>query len=489
MQFIDTTLRDGNQSLWGATGLRTGMMLEIAPDLDRAGYHAIDFSASTHMAVAVRYHREDPWQRLRLVKARMPRTPLSFMSTGMRFISWETAHPELMALSYRLLVQHGIERFTVMDPMNSAQALIDSALAIAQAGAAEVVGALVYTVSPVHDDHFFAGLAGALAASGKFQRIYLKDPGGLLTAERARTLLPAIKAAIGALPLELHSHCTIGLAPFTYALAPGLGVDALHTAARPAANGSSQPAIENTLANLRAAGIGAELDTDAVARVSAYFARLARAEGLPPGVPQEYDLRYFQHQLPGGMITTMTRQLRELRQEYRLPEVFEEVARVRAELGYPIMVTPFSQVVGTMAVMNILSGQRYANVPDEVIRYVIGRFGTPPAPMDANVQDRIVNLPRARELSAQPAMPGLGELRKGFSRNMPDEEFILRVTMPADQVDAMKAAGDCRVGYDPAFSPVEKLLGALAARPGVTHARVESQGFRLELRCREEMAR
>jgi oxaloacetate decarboxylase alpha subunit len=483
IEFIDTTLRDGNQSLWGATGLRTGMMLAIAPVLDQAGYHAIDFSASTHMAVAVRYHREDPWERLRLVKQRMPRTPLSFLSTGMRFISWERANPELMALSYRLLVKHGIERFTVMDPMNDARAMIDVAQAIAQAGAAEIVGALVYTVSPFHDDRFYAQMAGVLAASGKFQRVYLKDPGGLLTAERARTLLPAVKAVIGELPLELHSHCTIGLAPFTYALAPELGVNALHTAARAAANGTSQPAIENTVANLRVAGVTGDLNMDAVARVSAYFERLARAEGLPIGVPQEYDCRYFQHQLPGGMITTMVRQLRELRQEHRLPEVFDEVARVRAELGYPIMVTPFSQVVGTMAVMNILSARRYANVPDEVIRYALGRFGTPPAPMDPDVRERIVNLPRARELSVQPAMPGLAELRRNLGRHMSDEEFILRAVMPAEQVDAMKAAGPCRRHYDPAFSPVEKLLGALAARPDVTHAQIEGQDFRLSLAC------
>jgi oxaloacetate decarboxylase (Na+ extruding) subunit alpha len=486
IQFIDTTLRDGNQSLWGATGLRTGMMLEIAPVLDQVGYHALDLSTSTHMAVTVRYHKEDPWERFRLMKERMPRTPLSYLSTGLRFISWETAHPELLALSYRLLVKHGVERFMIMDPMNSASAMIESARAIAHAGISEIVGALVYTVSPIHDDEFFAQMARTLAAAGCFQRLYLKDPGGLLTADRARTLLPAIKAAIGQLPLELHSHCTIGLPPFTYTEAPHLGVEALHTAARPVANGNSQPALENVVGNLRAAGVGVDLDMDAASRVSQYFSLLARAEGLPQGAPQEYDSSYFQHQLPGGMISTMIRQLREMRQEHRVPEVFEEVARVRAELGYPIMVTPFSQVVGTMAVMNILSPQRYANVPDEVIRYVVGRFGTPPAPMDPNVQDRIVNLPRARELAAQAPMPGLAELRKRFPANIADEEFLLRAVMPAEQVDAMKAAGPCRPGYSPTLSPAEKLLGALASRPDITHARIEGKDFLLEVACDEE---
>ncbi|MCX7279844.1 MAG: hypothetical protein NTZ15_21450 [Burkholderiales bacterium] len=481
LQFIDTTLRDGNQSLWGATGLRTPMMLEIAPELDRVGYHALDFSTSTHMAVNVRFHKENPWERMRKMKALMPNTKLSFLSTGMRFISWETAHPELMALSYQLLVRNGIERFMVMDPMNNMQAVISSARAMHTAGAGEIVGAVVYTVSPIHDDKLFATLAKTLADEPCIQRIYLKDPGGLLTPERARTLLPALKKAIGNKPLELHSHCTIGLAAFTYAEAHGLGVEALHTAARPLGNGTSQPALENVVSNLQSQGVPVDLDMEAAARVSSYFSKLAKAEGLPEGVPQEFDMRYFQHQLPGGMIGTMKRQLREMRQEHRLNDVYEEVARVRAELGFPIMVTPFSQVVGTMAVMNVLAPERYANVPDEVIRYALGLFGTPPAPMDPNVLDRIQQLPRARELSATQGMPELSELRKRFSSTISDEEFILRATMPQEQVDAMLATGPCQQGYNPLWSPVEKLVKELSSRPDVTHATIERTGFKLEL--------
>lgn len=480
-QFIDTTLRDGNQSLWGATGLRTGMMLEIAPVIDQVGYHAIDFSTSTHMAVTVRFHKEDPWERFRLMKERAPRTPLSFLSTGMRFISWETAHPELMALSYQLLVRNGVERFMVMDPMNSTEAVLESCRAIHKAGAREIVGALVYTVSPFHDDAFFGAMARRLAAEPSIGRVYLKDPGGLLTPERARTLLPVLRAAVVGKPLELHSHCTIGLAPFTYAIAPELGIDVLHTAARPLANGSSQPSVENTVANLQAQGYAVDLDMDAAARVSAYFASLAKAQGLPPGVPQEYDARYFSHQLPGGMLGTMRRQLREMRQEHRIDEVYQEVERVRGELGYPIMVTPFSQVVATMAVMNVLAPERYANVPDEVIRYVIGRFGTPPAPMDGNVRDRILALPRAKELAAQPQMPGVAELRKRFPAHLSDEEFLLRAVMPAEQVDAMVAAGPCRRGYSAALAPVERLLSTVGQRADLESVRLEREGFRLEL--------
>jgi oxaloacetate decarboxylase alpha subunit len=482
IDFVDTTLRDGNQSLWGATGLRTAMMLAIAPELDRVGYRAVDFSTSTHMAVAVRYQREDPWERLRLVKAKMPCTPLSFLSTGMRFISWETAHPELMRLSYRLLLQNGIQRFQVMDPMNHMPAVVSCARDIRAEGGEEIVAALVYTVSPVHDDAYFARCAAELAGVPEIDRVYLKDPGGLLTPERARTLLPALQEALADKPLELHSHCTIALAPFSYAIAAELGASTLHTAARPLANGASQPAIENVVANLLEAGHTVDLDLDALGRVSAYFSRLAAAEGLAEGVPQEYDARYFGHQLPGGMVGTVRRQLRELRQEHRLPEMLDEVVRVRAELGYPIMVTPFSQIVATVAVMNVLSGKRYDKLPDEVVRYVLGRFGTPPMPVAAEVRERVEQLPRARELAAQPPMPAVSELRRRVGAHLSDEEFLLRAVMPPDQVDAMRAAGPARQQYDPALSPVTRLVAALAERRDVTHVRVEKPGFKLELR-------
>jgi oxaloacetate decarboxylase alpha subunit len=185
----------------------------------------------------------------------------------------------------------------------------------------------------------------------------------------------------------------------------------------------------------------------------------------------------------------MRRQLREMRQEHRLPEVYNEVERVRRELGYPIMVTPFSQVVGTQAVMNVLAKERYANVPDEVIRYVIGRFGTPPAPMDPNVRDRIEQLPRARELGAQSPMPELSELRRRFDSRLSDEEFLLRATMPAEQVDAMVAAGPCRAHYNAVASPVERLVSELSLRPDVTHARIEREGFLLDLRVNPPVAK
>src|SRR3979490_2815500 len=228
---VDTSLRDGNQSLWGAVGIDTARTLTIAPVMDRVGFKAIDFTTSTHMGVAVRYKKEDPWERIRLLAAAMPKTPRQFMSTGFRFISWETAHAEFMALAFRVLARNGIRRFCLADPMNDADSNIACARMVKQGGGEYVIVALVFTVSPIHDDAYYAERARKLASSPDIDALYIKDPGGLLAPKRAATLIPAIKAQIGAKPLELHSHCTIGLGELLYLDAVDYGLSALHCAA------------------------------------------------------------------------------------------------------------------------------------------------------------------------------------------------------------------------------------------------------------------
>ena len=481
IDLLDTTVRDGNQSNWGATGLDTAMMLGIAPVMDRVGFSAIDFTTSTHMAVAVRYGKQDPWERLRLFRAAAPKTPLSFLTTGMRFISWEVASHELMEFAFGLLVRNGINRFAVMDPMNNVAAMRDMAGLTRKAGGGTIVAALTFTLSPLHDDAHFAAAAGALAEGGRFDALYLKDPGGLVTPDRARTLIPAIKAAIGDLPLEFHSHCTIGLAPFSYPEAAQHGAGCLHTSAAAAANGTGQPAMAPTIRNLRDLGLTVDVDDEAVAQMDDWFTALAAAEGLSHGVPGEFDRSYFRHQMPGGMMGTLRRQLAETKRLHLLPAVLEEVERVRADLGYPIMVTPFSQLVGSQALLNVLSGERYATVPDEVTRYVLGRFGAPAMPMDAGVEDRIRSSARAKALEDEPRMGSLDELRAKVGRRCSDEEFLLRAVMPADQVDAMVAAGPAPRDYDPRTHGVTRLISELAARRDVTSVRIEKPGFKLEL--------
>jgi oxaloacetate decarboxylase (Na+ extruding) subunit alpha len=485
IQLVDVSLRDGNQSLWSATGLRTAHIAAIAPIMDRVGFRALDFTSSTHMGVAVRTHREDPWERIRLTHAAAPNTPLQFIGSGLRFISWEPVHPELMQLAYDRLVVAGMSRFIVLDPMHDMDAVLQTGRMLRQAGAQEIMAALTYTISAVHDDEFYASLAGQMAASPNIDRVYVKDPAGLLTPERARTLLPAIQARLAPTrtPLELHSHCTIGLSPLTCLVAADLGLDALHVACGPLANGSSLPNAQRLVANLRELGHTADVDDRLLAQVADYFTRLAQAESLPAGTPQEYDASFLRHQVAGGVMTTTQRQLAELGLADRFGAVMEEVSRVRAELGYPIMVTPFPQIVCGQALYNVIGAQRYEHVSDQAIRYVLGRFGRPTAPVDPDVADRILSRPRARELMAEPPPAPPAELRKRFPPGLSDEEFLLRATMPAGEVDAMLAAGPARRHYNPGLKPVLDLLAGLAQRPEASSLIIEKPGFRLALKA------
>jgi oxaloacetate decarboxylase alpha subunit len=495
VQLVDVSMRDGNQSLWGATGLRTAHILQIAPALNRVGFRALDFLSSTAMGVAVRTHLEDPWQRIRLVHAAMPDTLLQFIGTGFRFISWERAHPEVMRLVYERLVAAGISRFVVLDPTHDMDAVRATARMIKRAGGTETIVALTYTISAVHDDAFYAGIAGQAAAWPEVDRLYVKDPAGLLTQERARTLIPAVLARLGGKPLELHAHCTIGLSPLVYLAAADMGVAALQVACGALADGSSLPDAERTVANLRELGHTVDVDDRLLGVVARYFDRLASAESLPAGRPRAYDAAFTRHQLAGGVLTTLRRQLAELGLEERFGAVIEEVSQVRAELGYPIMVTPFPQMVMGQALSNILggsggssplasraSGSRYSVVPDQVIRYVLGSFGRPTAPVEPWVLDRILDRPRARELAAEPPPPSVAELRSRLPRGISDEELLLRFAMPAAEVDAMLAAAPPARHYHPEVQPVLRLLRSLRTRPPVERLVVDKPGFRLSLR-------
>jgi oxaloacetate decarboxylase (Na+ extruding) subunit alpha len=481
IELVETSLRDGNQSLWAALGIDTARTLTIAPAMERVGFKAIDFTSSTHMGVAVRYKREDPWERIRLIAEAMPKTPLQFLSTGFRFISWETASREFMSLAFRTLVKNGIRRFALADPMNDADSNVACAHAIRAEGGEYVVAALVFTLSPVHDDAHYIACARKLAASPDVDALYIKDPGGLLTPLRARTLIPAITAVIGDKPLELHSHCTIGLGELVYMDAPAWGVSAVHCASGAAADGISNPPSGRVVSNLRALGQQIEIDDQALAEVNQYFTQLAEAEGLPVGQPQSFDATYLQHQLPGGMVGTMRRHLAESRLSHMEHAVIEEIGRVREELGWPIVMTPFSQIVLTQAVMNVTGKERYSVIPDEVIRYALGRFGRPNRPIAPEVMDRVDSLPRTRELQEEPGMPPLPELRRRIGAHFSDEEFLLRATMPGIQVDAMKPTGTAPRYYDPKMVPVKNLIRQLTARHDLNYISVVKSGFRLEL--------
>ena len=477
IDFVDTTTRDGNQSLWSATGLTTPDVLAIAPTLDRVGYHALDFTSSTHMAVSVRFHREDPWERIRLVSEAMPETPLGMITTGMRFISWVPADEGVMRLSFRLVVRNGLRRLQIADPSNDPGRLKRLAAMARAEGFLEVVVGLTYSISEVHTHAYYAERVAALADCAEIDRLYLKDPGGLLTQEAVRELAPHFLAAARGRPIELHSHCTIGLAPLVYIEGVQAGFEVVHTAAGPLSRGTSQPDVVSTARNLQAAGYANHLDFDAQAIVAEHFAQLARAKGLPAGTPREFDAVYYGHQLPGGMVTTTRRMLEEIRRPELFDAVLEEVTRVRREMGYPILVTPVSQFVASQAARNVIDGERWVNVSDETVRYFLGHYGESPAPVDAEIADRVLARPQVRNLrDLQPIT--LDGARARFGTRISDEELLLRLTMPEEQVDAMVAARGrpAAAAGRPGRAPIVTLLLELERRPAISQFELVTAG-------------
>jgi len=469
IEFIDTSTRDGNQSLWSATGLTTPDVLAIAPTLDRVGYHALDFTSSTHMAVSVRFHREDPWERIRQVSEAMPNTPLGMITTGMRFISWVPADEGVIRLALRLVARNGLRRLQIADPSNDPARLKRLAAMARAEGLEEVVIGLTYSISEVHTHAYYAERAAALSDCAEMDRLYLKDPGGLLTVDAVRELAPHFLAAAGARTVELHSHCTIGLAPQVYLEGVRAGFQVLHTASGALSRGTSQPEAISTARNLEAAGFSHPLDLEAQELVSKHFHELARAKGLQPGAPREFDAAYYRHQLPGGMVTTTRRMLEELRRPELFDQVLDEVTRVRAEMGYPILVTPVSQFVASQAARNVIDGERWANVSDETVRYFLGHYGDPAAPVDPAVAERVLARPQASKLRDLKPIT-LDGARERFGRRISEEELLLRLTMPQEQVDAMVSAKSTprpAPAARPGRDPLVTLLRELSRRPSI----------------------
>jgi oxaloacetate decarboxylase alpha subunit len=308
--------------------------------------------------------------------------------------------------------------------------------------------------------------------------------GGLLTPERTRALIALLQKNIGAVPLEFHAHCNNGLAPFNYLEAIKLGVNVLHTAIPPLANGSSQPSIFNLAANARALGYMALVDLAAVKPVEQHFTFIAKREGHPLGAPGEYDHAQYLHQVPGGMISNLRHQLRKLGMENRLPAVLDEAGRVRAEFGYPIMVTPLAQFVGSQAAVNIITGERYKEVTDQAIQYALGFWGKEaPQVMAADIKDKILNHPRAREWAKwTPPNLSLKEVRRKYGGpGVSDEEIVLRVIAGQAAVDEMTAAGAPKQ-YTRCNQPLVSLIDELSRKQKLAQVYIRKGGFSLAMK-------
>ncbi len=481
--FVDTTLRDGQLSLW-ATGMRTGMIVPIASQMDQAGFVAAELISTAFFKKAVRELREDLWERVRLVSQRMPRTPLRIIC-GMRS-GFQLLPMSVFTLLMERCAANGIRQTRLSDPANTMSSL-DQAVRIARNAGVEPIANIIFSVSPKHTDEYYAQKARE-AASLDVAHLCLKDPGGLLTPERTRALVPVLLRNSNGKLSEIHTHCTTGLGPLCLLEAIQLGIQIVNTAIPPLAYGSSHASVFNVVKNARALGHTPMIETEAIRPVTEHFTLIAKREGLPIGTPVEFESAYYNHQVPGGMISNLRHQLTQLGMEAKLQEVLEETVRVRAEFGYPIMVTPYSQFVGAQAAMNVILGERYREVTDEVIQYALGLRGEEEASsMDPAVTDKILDRSRARELSQwKPPEPSPEELRRKWGGpGISDDDLLLRYFAGVDEVAAMRAAGPPRE-YKSASHPLVTLIQQLTKQNQWRYIHIQKGDLSLRLEKQEK---
>ncbi len=488
VQFIDTTFRDGSQSLW-ASGMRTGMMETVAETMDEVGFAAVEVPINgIYLKKFVRDLKEDPWDMLRMLGRKMPKTPKACMAGGF-ILPFEPPPPrEMIKLFYERVVEtKAFNRAQLTsNTVDQIKRTFPWIIPIFRNLGVQVVLALSYTISPRHTDEYYAQKTRELAVF-KPDAIYAKDQGGLLTVDRVRTLLPAMIQNAAGIPIELHSHCTTGLAPLLYLEALRLGVRTLHTAVPPLAQGSSQPSVMNIAHNARLLGFSLQLNEKLVEEVARQLTAIAEHENLPIGAPLEYDCAQYIHQVPGGVISNLVHQLVEMRMQHRLSEVLGESVNVRKDLGYPIMITPLSQFVVTQAAINVAVGERYKHVIDELILFAEGAYGEDSGytVMNQNLKDRLLNTQRAAELaSRQKPNVTLQDLRTSLGTGVSDEEFLLRYIMKGDQeIRTMRAAGQPKQ-YRNGGLPIVSLLKELTKHQGIRYVSLQRRDQSLVLQNR-----
>lgn len=483
IKFVDTTLRDGAASVW-AMEMRTRHMLPALRELDEAGFDSMEFFApGSRLKKFVRHLREDPWEWVKQGTAVAKNTPLRWHGGpgGSRM----SGHfpDEVGDLLISRAVDFGITLTRLMSNWNNLEVLRIDKERLESLGMTPVID-IVYSVSPRHTDDYFIEKARGVAALGPY-RISLKDVGGLMTPERVRDLVPKMMAETPGVEWEFHGHCNNGFGPLNALAAAEVGFAYLHTAVSPLAYADSHPDAVNLARNLRARGFDVDLDTRPVDAASEHLHQVADEEGFPIGVPNPYDENLYTHQVPGGMISNFRHQLKQINMIDRLPEILEEVARVREEFGYPIMVTPLSQIVGTQAAINVISGARYKEVSDESIHYALGRHGGDESIelMDPDVRDRILDRPRARELAVwEPPNPSLAELRTRFGPGVSDDELILRAIVGDDAIEVLRKAG-AEGAHLSSSDSLLTLVRKMAESPGGRSLAIGSLGLTITVKA------
>ncbi|UCD09865.1 MAG: sodium-extruding oxaloacetate decarboxylase subunit alpha [Dehalococcoidales bacterium] len=387
VQITETTLRDGHQSLI-ATRMRTRDMLPIAEQLDKAGFFSLEVWGGATFDSCIRFLNEDPWERLRSLRNIVKNTRLQMLLRGQNLVGYRHYADDVLDEFVRLSVKNGIDVFRIFDALNDLRNMEPAIRAVSKYKG-HVQGTICYTTSPVHNNEKFAEMAKDLEDLG-CDSICVKDMAGLISPALATDLVKTIKSRTN-VPISLHSHCSSGMAPASYFAAAEAGVDILDTAFSAFGWGTSQPPTESMVATLQETPYDTGIDLELMYEIGEYFASLAgkyrmlfTAETTRPSV------NVLLHQIPGGMLSNLVSQLREQNALDKYGDVLEEVPRVRADLGYPPLVTPTSQVVGIQAVLNVLLGERYKQVTQEVKNYLLGLYGRPPGPVNEEIRNQVI---------------------------------------------------------------------------------------------------
>jgi oxaloacetate decarboxylase alpha subunit len=466
LEFVDSTSRDGIQSLW-ALRLTAAEALAIAPTMDEAGFKVIDFSGLPAWRFSAQFLKEDYWERVKLIGKAITKTPLNMWmrSRGLHdFTSFPKPHA-LGKLWIDRWAHYGIGRISFIEEENDYSNIPDLVKHIKSKGM-QVQVSLLYTLSPIHTDEYYARKVREAVATGA-DVIEIKDPSALLTPERTKTLVPAVMNSVkGDAEIQFQTHCNTGLGLLCTLEAIKAGVRTVRSCIPPMAEGSSNPSTLSIIKNAEYLGLTHRLNLDKVKAISDHFYYIARKENLRIGVPQEYDAFPYDHQVPGGVLGTLQWQLTQLRIGDKLTDVLKEVAQVRKDMGYPIMVTPASQYIVAQATMNVLSGERYKNISDEVIQKIVLDAAVKPlGKPDPALLDKIMKLERTQEiLNWKPAETSLEEMRRQYGEDLSDDEFLMRTAVPMEFIESMRAAGPLKTSYPRGDKPYMALLYELTQR-------------------------
>lgn len=423
IKVMETCLRDGHQSLI-ATRMTTAEMLPIIETLDKVGYHSLEMWGGATFDAAVRFLKEDPWERLREIRKRAKNTKLQMLLRGQNLLGYRHYADDIVEKFVKKSIENGIDIIRIFDALNDVRNLKAACEATKKYGGHAQL-ALSYTISPVHTIEYYKNLALEMEKIGA-DSIAIKDMSGILLPEVAYELVKELKSVLK-VPVEVHTHATAGLASMTYIKAIEAGADIIDTAISPFAGGTSQPATESIVRALAGTDRETGFDLEILKEIAEYFKSI-RAKYLQNGTlnPQALmtEPSIVEYQLPGGMLSNLLSQLKAQKAEHKYEEVLKEIPRVRADLGYPPLVTPLSQMVGTQAVFNVLTGSRYKMVPNEIKDYVKGLYGKSPVPIADDIKEKIIGKQEAftgrpADLIA-PEFEKLKEESKDFARTEED---------------------------------------------------------------------